>query len=142
MPVSIARLRELIDLAGAGGVEGIDLVEDGTHIRITRSAAFVAPVAPASTLAPPPAAAPVAAAAQDLFIAPMVGVLHMTPAPGARPFVAAGERVVPGQQLCLIEAMKMFNAVHCDRAGILDAILVEPGTDVTRGQPLFRIRQG
>ena len=138
MPVSIAQLRELIDLAGAGGVEGIDLVEDGTHIRITRGATFVAPVSTMAAVAPPP----VAAVAQDVFAAPMVGVLHMTPAPGAKPFVAAGERVVPGQQLCLIEAMKMFNAVHCDRAGILDAILVEPGTDVTRGQPLFRIRQG
>lgn len=135
MPIAIARLRALIDLAGSDGVDGIDLVEDGTHVRITRNGAGARrPVVTAR-----PATAAVAAPAQDIFAAPMFGVFHLTPAPGALPFVAVGDTLTPGQQLCLIEAMKMFSAVHCDRSGRLDAILAEPGTEVTGGQPLFRI---
>ena len=134
MPVSIARLRELIDLAGADGVEGIDVIEDGTHIRISRGGA-----GPLRRLSMPAHPAEAAAPAPDSFAAPMFGVFHLTPAPGARPFVAVGERVAAGQQLCLIEAMKMFNAIHSDRAGRIEAILAEPGSEVASGQPLFRI---
>lgn len=137
MPVSVARLRELIELAAARGVEGLSIVEDGTAITITRSGD--APVLSAG-VAPVEAATP--AAATDQFAAPMFGVFHITPAPGAKPFVAVGERVTKGQQLCLIEAMKMFNAVTSDRDGTIAAVLAEPGMDVARGQPLFRIVAG
>ena len=134
MPVSITRLRDLIDLAASDGVKGIDMIEDGTRIRITRG---MAPLARrgASAAAMPSVPAPDRA----VFTAPMFGVLHMTPAPGARPFVMVGDTIAHGQQLCLIEAMKMFNAVTSDRAGRLEAILAEPGSDVANGQPLFRI---
>ena len=137
MPISIARLRELIDLAASGSVETLDLMEDGTHIRISRTG-----TAPVSRLAPqdtPKATAVDTAPAQDRFTAPMFGVLHLTPAPGAPPFVTVGDRVRTGQQLCLIEAMKMFNAVHSDRDGRLAAILADPGSEIARGQPLFQI---
>ena len=137
MPISIARLRALIDLAGSGGVESIDMVEDGTHLRISRSAGV-----PAGRLALAQGEAPAQASvpsAPDSLVAPMFGVLHLTPAPGAEPYVTPGARVVKGQQLCLIEAMKMFNAVHSDRDGRLEAILAEPGSEIARGQPLFRI---
>lgn len=137
MPVSIARLRELIDLAGSGGVEAIDVVEEGTHIRISRTG--TAPIrtltAEASAAAKPKAAEP----HRDILASPMFGVLHLTPAPGAKPFVTVGAPVAKGQQLCLIEAMKMFNPIHSDRDGRLEAILAEPGTEVDNGQPLFRI---
>lgn len=137
MPVSIARLRALIDLAAAGGVEGVDLIEDGTRIRITRSGAMPARITAAGIARPDAVIG--TAPSPDIFPAPMFGVLHMTPAPDAAPFVAVGDRVSTGQQLCLIEAMKMFNAIVSDRAGRLEAILAEPGSEVASGQPLFRI---
>ena len=69
----------------------------------------------------------------------MYGVFHRTPAPDAAPFVEPGRRVDQGQTLCLIEAMKTFNAVAAERAGTVVAILVESGQEVEQGQPLFRI---
>ena len=137
MPVSIARLRELIDLAASEGVDGIDLVEDGTPIRITRGAG-AAPV-PRKAAGMSVTGLQPSVVDSSTFAAPMFGVLHLTAAPGAKPYVAVGDRIVIGQQLCLIEAMKMFNAIMADRAGRLDAILAEPGTEVASGQPLFRI---
>lgn len=135
MPVSIARLRALIDLAGSEGVEGIDIIEDGTHIRISRNAG-AALLRRRLTLEMPEQSA---AASGDVLVAPMFGVLHLTSAPGVPPYVAVGVRIAKGQQLCLIEAMKMFNPVYSDRDGRLDAILAEPGGEVASGQPLFRI---
>ncbi len=136
MAVTIARLRELIALAASEGVGGIDVVEDGTRIRIARTGA--APVR--AGLAAEPKSALSTVVEHDVFTAPMFGVLHLTPAPGAASFVKVGDFVVSGQQLCLIEAMKMFNPVLSDRAGRIKEILAEPGTEVTSGQPLFRIR--
>jgi len=138
MPVALARLRELIDLAATEGVGDIDIIEDGTHIRILRSAG--APVRKGASAAKIETVA--ATATADIFPAPMFGVCHLTPAPGAKPFVAVGDLVAKGQQLCLIEAMKMFNAVHADRTGRIVAILAEAGTEVANGQPLFRIVAG
>ncbi|MGL4323805.1 MAG: acetyl-CoA carboxylase biotin carboxyl carrier protein [Beijerinckiaceae bacterium] len=137
MPVSIARLRELIALAAAQGVGGIEVVEDGTHISITRNGnapVRVAEMAAAASAAPDMAA--------DIFSAPMFGVFHITPAPGVKPFVAVGDSVTSGQPLCLIEAMKTFNAIASDRDGRILAILAEPGAEVAGGQPLFRIGKG
>jgi acetyl-CoA carboxylase biotin carboxyl carrier protein len=137
VPVSIARLRELIALASSEGVEGIDLIEGGMRIRIGRTGE--GPLRP--TAAPPPlpdqpgAVAPEA----DIFAAPMFGILHLTPAPDAPAYVRVGDRISTGQQLCLIEAMKMFNPVVSDRNGRLDAILAEAGSEIASGQPLFRI---
>lgn len=136
MAVSIVRLRELIELAASEGVGGIDVVEDGTRVRIVRAGS--GPVRTAS--AAEPASAPSPGAERDVFVAPMFGVFHLTPAPGAPPFVRVGDVVIPGKQLCLIEAMKMFNPVASDRTGRIDAILAEPGAEVAPGQPLFRIR--
>lgn len=139
MPVSIARLKELIDLAASGGVDGLDMVEGGTHIRITRTAASVTRRPAAASRPTVVATSDTGFVAHDIFVAPMFGVLHMTRAPGAKPYVALGDVVQKGQQLCLIEAMKMFNAILSDRSGRLEAILAEPGSEVANGQPLFRI---
>jgi acetyl-CoA carboxylase biotin carboxyl carrier protein len=136
VPVSIARLRELIALASSEGVEAIDLSEGGTRIRISRTGA--GPLRPSASV--PPAQEPAAAALEaDIFAAPMFGILHLTPGPGAPAYVRLGDRIATGQQLCLIEAMKMFNPVVSDRDGRLDAILAEAGSEIASGQSLFRI---
>jgi acetyl-CoA carboxylase biotin carboxyl carrier protein len=137
MPVSITRLRELIELAATEGVEGIDLIEGGMRIRIIRNAN--APLRRTAGAAAPRQQSLAAPADRDILVAPMFGVLHLTPAPDAKPYVAVGDLVRKGQQLGLIEAMKMFTAIPCDRDGRLAAILAEPGTEITSGQPLFRI---
>lgn len=72
-------------------------------------------------------------------LAPMAGIAHLKPSPDEVPFVAVGDAVSEGQVLCTIEAMKMFIAVESMHDGVVEAILVEPGTEVSAGQPLFRI---
>lgn len=72
---------------------------------------------------------------------PMVGTIFLAPSPGAKPFVEIGQRVKIGDTLCMIEAMKMFNKVEADVAGVLSACLVENAHPTEYDQPLFVIEE-
>jgi acetyl-CoA carboxylase biotin carboxyl carrier protein len=69
----------------------------------------------------------------------MVGTYYSAPSPGAKPFVEEGQAVQVGDTLCIIEAMKMLNQIEADKAGTVQAILVENGQPVEFDQPLFII---
>jgi acetyl-CoA carboxylase biotin carboxyl carrier protein len=71
---------------------------------------------------------------------PMVGTLYRSPAPGTSPFVEVGSRVEVGAQLCIIEVMKLMNAVTSSTAGTVAEVCVENGAAVQYGDVLFRIR--
>jgi acetyl-CoA carboxylase biotin carboxyl carrier protein len=75
----------------------------------------------------------------DTLTASTVGVFYRSSAPGAAPFVTEGDQIVPGQQVAIIEAMKLMLPVEADRPGHVVEVLVEDGTSVEFGQPLFRI---
>jgi acetyl-CoA carboxylase biotin carboxyl carrier protein len=74
--------------------------------------------------------------------APTVGVFYRAPEPGAQPFVAVGDAVAPGQQLAIVEAMKLMIPVEADRAGRVAEVLCADGEAVEFGQPLFAIGDG
>jgi acetyl-CoA carboxylase biotin carboxyl carrier protein len=88
-----------------------------------------------------PAAAAASAPAGEVIAASTVGVFYTSPSPGAPPFVKEGDQVTPGQQVGIIEAMKLMLPVEADRAGRIAETLVDDGTSVEFGQPLFRIVQ-
>jgi oxaloacetate decarboxylase alpha subunit len=71
--------------------------------------------------------------------APMIGVFYRAPEPGAEPFVEVGEAVAPGQTLCLLEAMKLFNELKAETSGVVRAIHAENGEPVEFGQLLFEL---
>jgi pyruvate/2-oxoglutarate dehydrogenase complex dihydrolipoamide acyltransferase (E2) component len=54
--------------------------------------------------------------------------------------VAAGAHFDKGDALYIIEVMKMFNKVYASFAGTVTDVLVENGTVVRKGQPLFKIQ--
>jgi acetyl-CoA carboxylase biotin carboxyl carrier protein len=74
--------------------------------------------------------------------APLVGTVYLAPEPGAPPFVAEGGTVEPGQQVAIIEAMKIMNRVDSDHAGTVAKILVADGDMVEFGQDLMVIESG
>ncbi len=71
--------------------------------------------------------------------APLVGVFYRSPSPDAEPFVNVGDRVEPGQVLCILEAMKLFNEITSDYAGVVARIIPENGELVSLGQEMFWI---
>jgi acetyl-CoA carboxylase biotin carboxyl carrier protein len=96
----------------------------------------VAPEAPAAAAAAP--AGPEAATGQYLT-AHSVGVFYRAPEPGAKPFVDAGDVVTPGQQIGIIEAMKLMMPVEADVAGRIVEVLASDGQPVEYGDRLFAI---
>jgi acetyl-CoA carboxylase biotin carboxyl carrier protein len=70
---------------------------------------------------------------------PMVGVFYRAPEPGKASFVEIGDVVSVGQTLCLLEAMKLFNELRAESAGIVRGVHVENAQPVEFGQLLFEL---
>jgi acetyl-CoA carboxylase biotin carboxyl carrier protein len=68
---------------------------------------------------------------------PMLGTFYRGPAPGAPPYVEVGSFVEEGDTVCLIEVMKVFNAVKTGVRGYIAKIFPETGQLVEYGQTLF-----
>jgi acetyl-CoA carboxylase biotin carboxyl carrier protein len=72
--------------------------------------------------------------------APAVGTFYHSPDPGKPPFAAQGALVEVGQQVGIVEAMKLMLPVQADRAGEVVAVLVPDGAAVEYGQRLLELR--
>tara|TARA_S200000501_G_scaffold69326_2_gene61281 strand:- start:8413 stop:8928 length:516 start_codon:yes stop_codon:yes gene_type:complete len=74
----------------------------------------------------------------EVITAPLVGTFYESPKPGEPPFINIGDVIEVGQSLCIIEAMKIFNAIESDYSGEIVDVLVQDGEPVEFGQPLFK----
>ena len=72
--------------------------------------------------------------------APMLGTFYRAPAPGATPYVEVGARIEEDTVVCLIEVMKMMNAVPAGVAGTVVEVCATNAELVEAGDPLFRVR--
>jgi acetyl-CoA carboxylase biotin carboxyl carrier protein len=128
-------------------VTDLELEEDGLEIRVLRRPMQVMPVVTAASApvgASPgsdPAPAESSAAEMSLAVlAPLTGVFYSTPSPSMPPFAQPGDIVQPGQVVCIIEAMKVFNEIKTEIGGTVVAIPPKNGQLVKKGDPLVRIR--
>jgi biotin carboxyl carrier protein len=55
--------------------------------------------------------------------------------------VKVGDIIKKGDVLCIIEAMKLMNEVTADIDGEIEEVLVNNGSIVEYGQPLFKVRK-
>lgn len=95
------------------------------------ASAAAAPAPAASAPAKPAAAAPAAAGAKDK-VAPLGGVV-------VEVSVSVGDQVKAGDQVAVIEAMKMKTVVAADHDGKVSKIMVKAGDAVDSGQALMTI---
>jgi acetyl-CoA carboxylase biotin carboxyl carrier protein len=112
--------------------------EAGISVLPMGGGAAAMPAAQPSAAAAGPGA-PAAPANAKKVTAPLVGVFYRSPAPDAEPFVKVGDRVEVGQVLCILEAMKLFNEIISDYAGVVTRIIPENGELVSLGQEMFWI---
>jgi len=125
----------------------LDIERDGLRINIKGLAPQAAPlptvIAPKVVVAAAAHAVAVddqKAAARGHLIpleSPMVGVFFRAASPDDAPFVNVGDIVRPGQSICMIEAMKVFNEVPAEHAGRVVDIVVDNGKLVHQGDPLI-----
>jgi acetyl-CoA carboxylase biotin carboxyl carrier protein len=70
---------------------------------------------------------------------PMVGTAYLSPEPGKPVFVHVGDKVIAGQTLLIIEAMKTFNPIKAPKAGVVTQVLIENGRPVEFAEVLMII---
>ncbi|AGL16611.1 biotin/lipoyl-containing protein [Actinoplanes sp. N902-109] len=111
-------------------------------VDLTWPTAAPAGPADATTAAPPmpgPDSTEPATETLHQVVSPLVGTFYRAPQPGAKPFVEVGDTVFAGQQLGLLEAMKLLHPLEADRPGRVAAILADDAAPVQYGQPLIHI---
>lgn len=153
--MELNRIKELITLLKKSGITEIEVQEEDkttgnvTKIRVSNAQTqFINATAPQviqeSTSTPAkttefPSKEQPPQSHEHHVKSPMVGTVYLAASPGADNFVQIGQTVKIGDTLCLIEAMKMFNRIEADKAGIVKAILISNAQPVEFDQPLFVI---
>ncbi len=107
--------------------------------RVAAPVMTVAPVA-APVAAPVPAAVPVAAPVAAGSAAGGASVVK-APIPGVIVAVAVkeGDAIKKGQEVCVLEAMKMKNSIKAQRDGKVIAVKVKVGDHATKDQVLIEL---
>ena len=147
MKLDLDQLRELLRLLDEANLTEIEVEHDDDRIRIRRDPA---PVLGAVSVDPVPAESTAngsdsggAAGADDsdgaYVTSPFVGTFYRAPSPDDDAFVEVGDSVMPGQVLCIVEAMKLMNEIEAETTGTIVEVLVEDGKPVEYGDRLFRI---
>ncbi len=70
----------------------------------------------------------------------LVGTFYRTPSPDDDPFVKEGSEVAEDTVVCIVEAMKVMNQIQAGVRGTITKVLVENGTPVQYGDPLFYVK--
>ena len=162
-PMDPALLQQLIEMMSAHDVSALDLRDGQSRISLKRGPqhvayapsvapqqqSYVAPAAPAASAAAAPAGpatpgAPAAAADDTAGLkpikSPMVGTFYHSPSPDAKAFVQVGSVVNEDSDVCIIEAMKVFNNIKAEVRGTIAKICVENGKPVEFGTVLFLVK--
>ena len=88
--------------------------------------------APAATVAPTPAAAPASTGKGKAVKAPLPGVIISVD-------VQVGQQVKRGQQVAVLEAMKMENGINAECDGTITEIKVKAGDSILEGTDIVII---
>lgn len=71
---------------------------------------------------------------------PMVGTFYSAATPEAKPFISVGSSITEDSDVCIIEAMKVFNNIKAETHGTVAKVLVTNGQTVEFGQTLFLVK--
>ena len=148
--MDLRKIKKLIELLEDSALAEMEITEGENTIRLSRAAP---PLHIASAPSPLPMSIPQAGAGLataappdepvpapgSVVKSPLVGTFFNSASPDDRPYVAVGSAVSVGDTLCLIEAMKTFNQLDAEIAGVVTVIHKNNGDPVEYGEPLFVI---
>ena len=147
--MDIKKIKAIVDMIKESGIAELEITEGEEKLRVScinynmPHLQHLQTAAPQQFYTTPPALvveAPAAPVALGVTIdSPMVGTFYRSSSPTSNVFTEVGQEVKVGQVLCIIEAMKLMNQIESDKAGVIKEILVNDGSPVEYGQPLFVI---
>lgn len=147
-PMDLGLLEQIVKLMAANDLNTVEVRDGEKRVVLKRGAAgqpalMTAPTIFQSSAAPagPASISPADDTAGLVPIkSPMVGTFYSSPSPDAKPFVVVGSNVDEDTDVCIIEAMKVFNNIKADTRGTITKILVTNGQTVEFGQVLFLVK--
>jgi acetyl-CoA carboxylase biotin carboxyl carrier protein len=159
-PMDVALLEQIVQLMSANDLNTVDLRDGDKRVILKRGANVVqyAPAMAQPAMAFPPAApasqpsagasassaSEAAADAADSKLipikSPMVGTFYAAPKQGEKPFVSVGSSVNEETDVCIIEAMKVFNVIKAETGGTIAKVMIQDGQPVEHGTVLFLVR--
>ena len=160
--MDIKAIRQIIELMKSSELSEFEIEEEGFKLRICRGknepptvlAAGTPPLFPAAFMEPSATATAPRTEAPgrkedeveqepdiDFIKSPMVGTYYRSSSPDTPPFVEENTDVSEDTIVCIIEAMKVLNEIQAETKGTIIEILLENGTSVEFGQPLFKIKK-
>jgi len=117
------------------------IVQQAAPMAAAQAPVAMAPAPAAVTPAPAPAAS-TAPVAEDNYItvkSPMIGTFYRKASPEKPVFVEVGDVIKPGDVICIVEAMKLFNEIESEVSGRVVKVLVDDSQPVEYDQPLFLV---
>jgi acetyl-CoA carboxylase biotin carboxyl carrier protein len=164
--LNFKEILELIDKVADRGIAGVEIEQAGMKVRVDgkspeppqvihsyagdRPAPPPAQAPAAAPPPPPPTAAEKAATAKaeedaaevglHIITSPIVGTFYRSANPESEAFVNVGDRIVKGQVLCIIEAMKLMNEIESDVDGVVARIYPQNGQPIEYGEKLFAVK--
>ena len=153
--MKVKEIRDLIDYIKSTGLEEVNIETETFKIKIKRSSEVVSQphYSPPTTLPqslPKQSIEPLSEGAvsssklteDEKYItikSPMIGTIYMAPNPESPNFIKVGDIIKPGDTVCVVEAMKLFNEIEAEISGTVVKILAENANPVEYDQPLFLI---
>tara|TARA_R110002096_G_scaffold113320_8_gene246390 strand:+ start:1828 stop:2307 length:480 start_codon:yes stop_codon:yes gene_type:complete len=157
--VDFKDIKKIVELMDQHGLSQFKLEQDETVLELKKGgdldvqaiqnllASSPAPQMMAAPTGAAPAAAQASPATEDGLPAgveevtsPMVGTFYTSASPEADNFVKVGDSIGADTTVCIVEAMKVMNEIQSEIAGEIVEVLVENGTAVQFGEPLFRVK--
>ncbi|MBN1647783.1 MAG: acetyl-CoA carboxylase biotin carboxyl carrier protein [Spirochaetales bacterium] len=156
--MKIEDIFKLIEKVDSSSLSEVSIKENDSEIKIKKGGVYSEPVVhhikPAhshvlSAMENVPAASAQGVTAKEskpdtgleIINSPLVGTFYRSPAPDSPPFVESGKKVKNGQTLCILEAMKVMNELQAEFDCEIINILVENGSLVEYGTPLFEVKK-
>lgn len=166
--MDIKDIQELIKFVAKSGATEVDLEIDNVKISIKSPAMKAGKVIepPLTVVSDMPVATPVVAATSVATVpnapipsedtptasenkedtsqyitvkSPMIGTFYRKPSPDKDAFVNVGDEIKPGDVLCVVEAMKLFNEIESEVSGKIVKVLADDSSPVEYDQPLFLV---
>ena len=154
-PMDVTLLEQIVSLMAANDLNTVDVRDGEKRVILKRGAVQMAQMSYAQPMAAAPAPAapaaggsapakPQAAVDENAGLipikSPMVGTFYAAATPEAKPFVSVGTNVDEDTDVCIIEAMKVFNNIKAETRGTIAKVLCTNGQTVEFGQTLFLVK--
>ena len=157
------QIQELIKMVSKSNIGEVTIEQKDFRVTVKQKEEHITQVVSATAVHPPqvhsiaptPAAHAIAAAPAPIaekpkaetpepantvtIKSPMIGTFYRRSSPDKPSFVEVGSEIAPGQVVCIIEAMKLFNEIEAEIKGKVVKILVEDSSPVEYDQPLFLV---